>query len=157
MEGYIDTDKIAFSCCCGLAVLAAITYARWHYWWKSGFGRARMAAVAAFAGLTLEQAVRGWAALSYRSTPDRVIDLIRTSSAFLAAAALLYMTCTIIALNIRRTRKPGFVAEAGRLHLKQTPWASDEEIGKLTATWDEMHSNPRLLPLLLRRVRPPSP
>jgi len=144
MLAYADADKIAFTCCFILAVLTAAAYARWHYWWRTGFGRVRMAMLAAFAGLTLERAVHEWTALSYRSAPDHALDLIRLSSAFLATAALLWMLCSIISLNIRRVRNPGFAADRGRHHLERTPWATQEEIGKLIASWDEMHGNPRL-------------
>jgi len=140
MLAYADADKIAFSCCFILAALTAAAYARWHYWWRTSFGRSRMALMTAFAGLTLERAVRGWTALSYRGTLDHTMDLIRVSAAFLAAFSLLWLLCSIISLNIHRVRDPGFAADRGRHHLERTPWATQEEIGKLTAAWDEMHS-----------------
>ena len=73
-----------------------------------------MALITAFAGLTLERAVRGWTTLSYRSTLDHTMDLIRVSSASLAAFSLLWLLCSIISLNIRRVRDPGFAADRGR-------------------------------------------
>jgi hypothetical protein len=138
---YIDTDKIAFSCCFILAVLATIAYGRWHYWWRSGSGRARMAMMVAFAGITLERAARDWITFQYHSIPDHVVDMIKLSSAALASAALAYLLVTMITLNIQRVRAPGFAADRGRRYLEQTPWASDEKIGKLIAAWDEMHSS----------------
>jgi len=144
MLAYAAADKIAFTCCLILAVLTAAAYARWHYWWRTGFGRSRMALLAAFAGLTLERAVRGWATLPGTGTQIHVLDWIRLSSAFLAAFSLLWLLCGIISLNIRRVREPGFAADRGRQHLERTPWASQAEIEKLTAAWDEMHGSPRL-------------
>lgn len=137
---YADADKIAFTCCCALAILAMIAYGKWHYWWKTGFSRARMAFMTAFAGLTLEHAIRNWAALSTTSTLDHTLDGIRLGSAVLASIALGYLMISIIAMNIRRAREPGFAASQGRRHLERTPGASKEEIEKLLACWDESHA-----------------
>jgi hypothetical protein len=137
---YTDADKIAFSCCFILAVLTTATYGRWHYWWKTGFGRARMAMIAAFAGITLEHAVRSWTYLQPRSIPDHALDVIRLSSAALASVALAYLLVSTITLNIQRVRDPGFAAEQGRLHIGRTPWATEQEIHRMTTFWDEMHT-----------------
>jgi hypothetical protein len=144
MRVYADAGTIAFSCCFILAVLTTAAYGRWHYWWRTGFGRARMAMIVAFAGITLERAVRSWTSLQVNSTPDHVMDAIRTASAALAAGTLAYLLGSIISMNIRRARTPDFAADRGRRHLERTPWASDEDIGKLIAAWDEMHSRQRL-------------
>jgi hypothetical protein len=144
MHAYDIADRIAFTSCFILAVLTMIAYARWHFWWRSGFGRARMAIIVAFAGLTAEHAARGWITLQLNSIPDHVLDIIRLASAALASAALLYLLYGIISINIRRVRDPGFAASQARRHLELTPWATDEDIAKLLAAWDEMHGNPRL-------------
>ncbi len=146
MHAYAIADTIAFTCCFILAVLATTAYGRWHYWWRTGFGRARMAVIAAFAGLTLEHATRGWVALQLGSVPDHVLDVTGVASAALASAALAYMLFSIISLNIRRVRNPDFTASRSRRHLERTPWAAEKDIEKLLACWDEMHPAAGLTP-----------
>lgn len=144
MQAYSDADKIVFTCCCTLAILAMLAYGRWHYWWKTGFSRARMAMMISFAGLTLEHAIRDWnPTLSTTSTLDHVLDGTRLGSAMLASAALGYLLISVITINIRRVREPGFAASQGRRHIERTPGASREEVEKLLACWDESRSYQR--------------
>jgi hypothetical protein len=139
---FTDADRIAVTFCFTLAALTAIAYARWHTWWKTGFGRSRMVFILAFAGLTMERTARLWAGAADGSTLDLTLGWIRITAATAAGSSLLYMLASIIALNIRRVRDPAAATEQGRRHLERTPWASEQEIKELTACWDTLRSEP---------------
>jgi hypothetical protein len=139
------------------ALLAAIAYARWHYWWKTGFGRGRMSLILSIAAIMLEPAARSWADLRPGSLPDKFLNW----AGFAGRAAVLlwmaYFVYSIVTLNIRHALHPGDAASLGRRHLERTPWASREQIEKLTACWDEIHGGRRGKlpgPGSLSRVRP---
>lgn len=124
---------------CIAAIVTAVAYARWHFWWWSGNGRIRM-------GLLLSIALRyGCAAgemLAPHGTADQLLDTgIAVGSAGILAC-VLYLAYALTRKNIARIRDPDAAAQETREHLRQTPWASGTDIEKLLAYWDESHSHP---------------
>lgn len=53
---------------------------------------------------------------------------------------VLYLAYVITGKNITRIRHPPAAAEQARQHLERTPWATQQDIEKLMACWEETHS-----------------
>lgn len=128
---------------CIVALLAAAAYWKFHLWWATGFGRARMGLLLSLAALTGSQSLVFWAGVDYDFNSildDTVVAVILASTTGVLATAsyMLYRTC---ALNFGRVRHPADAAGLGREHLRRTPLATREEIEKLIACWDEMHGS----------------
>jgi hypothetical protein len=122
------------------ALITAAAYARWHYWWRTGFGRARMILLLSVAALTTEPALRHWTGAGAGATANHILNGIALAANTGVLISLLYLLCLLAWKNIQRVRRPADRAEEGRRYLKRTPWATDEEIGKMIACWDEAHS-----------------
>lgn len=142
---YYDTiDVAALIALLALAVLSSLSYTRWHFWWRSAFGRAFMAILVAFACRTPRQIQ----SITDPRAPESLVDwllAISLTGTVLAALALSYLVYATIRLNIHQTRTPR--TELARDYLEQTPWATPEEIKELVACWDELrHSDASVQP-----------
>ena len=124
-----------------VSLLAALAYTKWHYWWRTGFGRTRMALLLSISALTLTSLLHSWTGVDFdfNSTADYVIAAVDVAATAGVLAAVTYMLIRIITLNVRRVRHPARAADQGRRHLERTPWASAPDIEKLLACWDEIH------------------
>ena len=117
----------------GLAALTAISYARWHYWWRSSLGLSFMAILFVFISRIPQQIVDV-------ANPDAsgrltdTTDWIELAGTILAAIALGYLLYALIAANIRRARTPS--PDQARKYLEQTPGASAKEIRELVTYWE---------------------
>lgn len=130
------------------SLLAALAYARWHFWWRTGFGRTRMILLLSIAALTMEPAMRNLIRTTGKpgSTAYWTMAWIQVTATAGVLTAVAYMLIRITGCSIRQARDPELGYRQGRRHLEQTPGATQQEIEKLTACWDEMHPSPAPTP-----------
>lgn len=141
MQAFTQATMALRDAILAVSLLAMLAYTRWHFWWKSGFGRARMAAVLSVSALTVTQLIRYWTGTDYdfSSKADDAIAAVELAALTGVLVWLSYMLFRIIQHNVHRVRDPADASEQARRHLAQTPHATREEIEKLIACWDEVH------------------
>lgn len=119
------------------ALLLAIAYAQWHYWWRSWFGRSFMVLLIALAGVRL-QTVTHELGVHRGDEVGPILDwtgLAASAFAFVALVILLWMT---ISFNVVQPARRGTAPDETRRYLEQTPGVSSQEIKELVACWDQL-------------------
>jgi len=122
------------------ALLLAIAYTQWHYWWRSWFGSSFMLLVLAIAGIRL-QVIGTELQLQPGSTPAAVLKWTGLAAQIAALISLTALLARTIWIQIWQPVSQRNTDQARR-YLKQTPGASALEIKKLLACWDTLRSRP---------------
>lgn len=119
------------------ALVTAVAYARWHFWWRSGFGCSNMCLLLSLAALTMEPALRDWTRFRVHTIPGDTLTGITYVAVSGVLASVLYMLYLITQKNIHRIRNPACASRQGRLDIQRTPGATQPEVEKMLACWDE--------------------
>lgn len=144
MRIFNDTTDILRIAIFSSALIAMISYGKWHFWWRSGFGRALMAALLSIAVLSLVQLLHVWPGVDgdFNSVADDAAAGFEIAALAGVLTWVSYTLFRVAATSLRRARHPGEAADQGRRHLERTPQATREDIEKLLACWDETHTTP---------------
>lgn len=119
------------------ALLLAIAYAQWHYWWRSWFGRSFMVLLLALAGIRL-QVVTGELGLHRGDETGAVLDWIGLTASAFALVALFILLWMTLSFNVIQPARRGTAADETRRYLEQTPGITGQEIKELLACWDHL-------------------
>lgn len=123
-----------------VSMLAVAAYTKWHFWWHTGAGRSRMILLLSLAALTAVQSIRHWASIREQTAPWLALQWIDIAAGAGVLSYVTYLLYRITRENLHRARRPaGRTSCEARQYLEQTPWATQEEVGKLLACWDESH------------------
>jgi hypothetical protein len=120
------------------ALVTAIAYARWHFWWRSGFGRSSMCLLLSLAALTMKSSIVHWTGTRPGTAPAHVLNGLDLAAATGVLLSVLYLTYRITQTNIQQIRHPAGATEQGRRHIQRTPGATQPEIEKMLACWAEV-------------------